>query len=644
MATADGERGAVSTRAASGQASGEARSEVVGWLLLLLVLFAFGLRAWAGSVGLDSAHNWDERFTLNNVKAFLRDGRFEPANAYYPSLSYLPQLLLLSIQHGLHRLTGADSLAVFGSHGFSPAAYLVCRWWMALCGALSVALTFRVGRRVAEALGEARPRWVGLAAAALVAALPVHVDLSAQIKPDIVVFLLALVAFDGAFTAVLGKGRRANLWAGVGVGLAVAAKYTGVGAALPLVFGQLAGAWRDARRWKGLIVAGLAAVASFVLLNPFLLSIFEYLPKLAEIYERKGEEAGGSHLGVFRAELAFLFRQHGSVIAVVALLALAWLATRAFRSGQESHRRVIALLLGWPVGYSLLYGLVTTLFKGQNYLPVAAFTSVAAALALVAVADVVQEKAPVPATQWALGLGSAVAAMWLFKPSVELTYQAVIPSTYGRAAELLAAELAPLERHALVFERSDVPLRFVAGAFRPGTWVTDNLETVGSDRLDLADAELFLASRLDSPAANFLRQRLAAPGARVHHLASKLGWAHGPKLLAVLHVWKEVGEPETLLFAAESPGRYQARVASPSTASVVSLSLMLPQIEGGGRLRVAGRLLPLLLTQGRGGKGWFLTPRFELAAGSDTLALELPDHPQAPSEVEARLHRWSPPS
>lgn len=611
------------------------------WLLGLLVIFSFLLRAWAGSEGLNSAHNWDERFTLNNVAAFLRDGRWEPANAYYPSLSYLPQLVLLAMQQGLHRLTGAESLAVFGPHGFSPSAYLVCRLWMALCGALSVAMAFRVGRRVAQALGEARAIWVGLVAALLVAALPVHVDLSAQIKPDIVVCLLALVAFDLGMTAVLTGGTRAYLWAGVGIGMTVAAKYTGVGAALPLLLGQLAGSWKERRRWKGLVVAGLASLVTFVLLNPFLLSIFEYLPKLAEIYERKGEQAGGSHLAVLVAELTFLLRHHGPVIGTVAVLALIWLGWRLFRGAEPGERRVLAMLLGWPLGYSLLYGLGTTLFKGQNYLPVAAFTSVAAALALVGIGGRLLHLSPGRATHMAVGSLAAVGAVAVLWPSVSLTYNARVPSTYQRAAELLLRELQPVQHHVVAFERRDEPLRISAGGFRPGAWVTEDLTALGAERLSLTDAEVFLASRLESPAGDFLRQRLETPRASKNRLAPRLGHAHGPELVVVLHVWEQVGEGEILALTSKLSGRYAAPLAPAASAQTISLSLMLAYVDA-ARVRVAGHLLPLLLTQRRGGKGQFLTPRFALSPETRELLVELPDHPQAPSEIKATLLRWQP--
>ncbi len=615
----------------------------VGWCLLFLVVFSFALRAWAGSVGLDSSHNWDERFTLNNVKAFLRDGRLEPANAYYPSLSYLPQLVLLWGQQTLHRVTGAETLAVFGPHGFTSSAYLVCRWWLALCGALSVAMTFRVGRRVAAAVGETKSRWVGLVAALLVAALPVHVDLSAQIKPDVVVFLLALVAFDLGLSAVLAPSNRSLAWAGVGVGLAVAAKYTGVGAALPLVFGQLAWSLREGRRWKGLVVAGLVSLATFVVLNPFLLSIFEYLPKLAEIYQRKGAEAGGSHLAVFRSEAEFLFRHHGGVIGGLAIAGVVWLLVRFGRSRDEAVRRAFAMVLAWPIGYSLLYGFGTTLFKGQNYLPVAAFTAISAALLLVFGAGEWLHRLPGAGARWGLVLVSALGAVWVLAPSVSLTYGAVVPTTYERAAELLKRELAPVEHHTFAYERRDQPLRVSVGGSRPGALVADDLTSLGAERLDLTDAEVFLASRLDSPAGDFLRSRMAAPGVSVHRFGPRLGRAHGPEVVAIVHPWRRLGEPESLALSAEAPGRYVGAVSPRAEPIWASLSLMVPLVDG-ARVRVAGHLLPLLLTQRRGGKAVFLTPRFELPAGTSSLTLELPDHPAPPAGVQLKLVRWLPPS
>ncbi len=513
--------------------------------LAALLVASFALRATLGSVGLDSTRNFDERFTLHNVRALL-EGR-PPANAYYPGLSYLPQTAVLAASQALYRLTGWERLAVFRGEAFSPTAYLLCRWLAALYGTLAIALVYRVGKRLA-CLGEAEPAshaaWAGLAGAALLAALPAHVSASAQVKPDVLVVLLALLAFDWSLSAALEPTRRGFLRAGAGVGLAVAAKYTGVGAALPLAVGALVrkpveeSSRSRLLRWLGL--AALASIITFLLLNPFLPVVLRYLPELAEIYQRKGAEAGGSHLGVLGAELRFLLRHHGWLLTGVALASLAWLSARAWRAERREERVGASMVLAWPLGYSLLYAAATTLFKGQNYLPVAAFTSIAAGLGIAAAGKWVAVRWPRrrmrPAfAGWSLAALGLFGAVLLFRAPVAEVYREVVPSTYDRAAALLVGRLQPLALSHVVFERRDEPLRVTAGGTRAAMQVVTHLGAEPPEALDLADAEVFLGERLESPRAELYRQRLAAAGAGAQRLEAQPFAAHGPSLAVLLH-------------------------------------------------------------------------------------------------------------
>lgn len=615
----------------------------------VLLALAFALRAWHGGVGLDSTRYFDERFSLHNVEAVLRGGGLTPVNAYYPGLSYLPQTAVLAVSEALARWTGDGRFAVFGPGGaFSPLAYRLCRLLSALYGVLSLWLLFRIGRRLFSPA-------VGLAAALLLAAVPTHVVASAIFKPDVLVVLLTLLAFDWSLTAVERGGAGRYLLAGAGIGLAVAAKYTGAGAALPLVAGVLVGGGlrrSPTARWRllgRLALAAAAAVAAFALLNPALTVVVDFLPELLEIYQRKGAQAGSSHLAVLVAEGRYLLRHHGVVVIAVAAAGLGGLAVRALRGGDAGERRRLAMLLAYPLGYSLLYAAATTLFKGQNYLAVTAFTSLAAAWLLVAAWRRLADRLPALGRRSAMAAAwvvAAVAAGWLLAPSVRVTYAEAVPATARQAVELLAARLAPVALREVVVERDDErPLWVAVGGSRAATVAVDGFAGLDPAVLDRADAEVFPAARLDGPEADVYLRRLAAAGpAAVTRLDPGLLRAHGPALIVVVHPWRAAGEPAPLPLSAEGAGRLAAPLPATAPGELVSLVFDAP-IDAAGDPRIAarvdGRDLSLTLTRGRGRLGSCLTPRFALDAPARLEVVLLPGaDPARPPTVE--LVRWLP--
>jgi hypothetical protein len=65
------------------------------WLIAAFFVWSLGVRVWFGNAELSSSRWWDERYGLESISKILKEGSFEPANGYHPSLSYLPQAALL---------------------------------------------------------------------------------------------------------------------------------------------------------------------------------------------------------------------------------------------------------------------------------------------------------------------------------------------------------------------------------------------------------------------------------------------------------------------------------------------------------------------------------------------------------------------
>jgi hypothetical protein len=639
----------------------------VTFLLALLLLASLALRLWSASDRLDNSRHFDERFTLRNVSAILVNGDWKPVNAFYGALSYLPQTAALALTEGLHRATGAEVFAVFDqttADGWSKTAYAVARGTSALFGVLGIWAVFLLGRRLFDP-------WVGLLAAALVAALPAHIVSSALIKPDILVALLVTVTFLWILSAVDEPTPRRFAWAGVGIGLAVSAKYTGVGVAIPLVVGALLmpapllmpgpgqalqagwGRWR--RLWL-LTVAALASLVTFLILHPHIALVFEYLPRLWNIMETKGEATGGSHWSVFALEARYLLRHHRWPVLLLAVAGTVAIVARALRRppSEPGERPAAArqrlqawMVLSYLFGYSVLYAAATKLFKGQNYLPVTAFTALLAGWAAVAGWRWLARRwrpltwAAVAVPVWALALAA------LFQYPLSTTYHQVVPSTWVLVERLLEQRLQPAAIRYLYFERRDQPLRLARDGHLLVSIPVESLTEVPAQELDAADAELFLAADFEGPSADFYFRRAARPGYRSERFDP--GWfaAHGPPLVVLLHGWRQVGEGQELaLLPSATGGGHRFDVAlehGVRAGETVSFQIVMPISRKARRpaeVRVNGMPLPLYETKSTAQKAHELTSRVTFQGAAPRLLFSFEERLELPWTPQVTLHRW----
>jgi hypothetical protein len=250
------------------------------WAGLALVLLAgLGLRLWGVRQGLPYPYNTDEaqHFVPHAVEMFRR-GTLNPH--YFenpPALTYL--------LHFLFRLWYGSANGVVRALELHPEGiYTLARIAVALLGTGSLWLLYATGARL---FGRA----VGLLAAAIeaVAFLPVfYAHLALNDVPTLFPLTLSLLGSAG----VLRKGRRRDyLLAGVGLGLACASKYTAGIVLLPLLAAATArylNVEADSRAYIvgrraaiGLVLAGLAALLSFFVANPY--AVLDYRAFHAEL-------------------------------------------------------------------------------------------------------------------------------------------------------------------------------------------------------------------------------------------------------------------------------------------------------------------------------------------------------------------------
>lgn len=625
------------------------------WGLAALLAFAFAVRLWHGSTGLDSTRYFDEQFSFRNVSALLVDKGLKPANAFYPSLSYLPQTLALLATEALHRVTGIERLAIFGptADGYTRTAYFVCRALAALFGVLSIAALFALGNRYFSPA-------VGFLAAVLLAANEPHIFASAIFKPDSLVVWLTLLTFAWGLEAALEPSPRGFSKTGVGIGLAVAAKYTGVGIAISVVAATLWERLREWRRWKLLVVAGVVSIATFAALNPFLFTVVRYIPRLMRIADEKAQGLHSTPWIVFERELRFLRYIPLEWVWVFSAVGLVWLGWRAVKATERRDRLVAVMILAYVLGYSALYVVAGGVFRGQNYLSVAALTALAAAFSGVELWKLAAARL-VPLFKsglTALKLGGgvlAVLSVGLLVPSTLSTYHDIVPSTLAKAANELAPRLEPIELRQAYYERDlnrpeeNEPLRSGFGERRMLALFAPRLTAVPAEELAASDVELVRVKQLTEPAfARFAERYLKALEPR---LVVEAGWfrARGPSLVAFVHPWRLLGEPQPLSFQpVDGKNRFEVDLPQPvGEHERLSLSLWLPLERGKPRPSQAwinGRELPIYEMRISGRRVRYLTARFVLPAGTSSLALAVDPSLVLPEPPRAELNRWLPPT
>jgi hypothetical protein len=353
-------RGAAGARAAAGpeaRTTAAERRRVDPWLvagvgaaILGLVLRAVGL-----SYGLPDHFHWDEP-TIMNRAIGMAGGDLNPHFFYYPTLLMYALLVanggLYAVGRVLHWYTSTNDFAVSYLVD-STASYLVGRAMVATAGALTVLLTFVVGRRFVSAPA-------GLIGALLLAVSPVHVANSHYATNDVVMAFFAMLSYVFLWQ-VYARGRtRDYVLAGVAIGLGVSTKYLPVVLLVSLALAHAfrmrneTGTWRAVTRDLWLpVMAGAVAFAAFAVTSPYVL--LDWRSAIRDY----GAQAGlSSAAGCQNCGLNFgpyLTSTLGWSIGWAAyLLALVGLGSLALRRGERLYRGI--LLASFPIMLFLLVG------------------------------------------------------------------------------------------------------------------------------------------------------------------------------------------------------------------------------------------------------------------------------------------------
>src|SRR6185312_13787745 len=318
--------------------------------------------------------------------------------------------------------------------------------------------------------------------------------------------------------------------------------------AIPITAAVLKNGWRDRRQWLWLALAGVVSILTFVVLNPFLDVVFQFIPILVKGYADKGVTEKSNHWVVLERQVDFLIRNHGPAVAVFLLLGIVGLLWRTYRpepEDSEERRLGSMLVLSILLGYSVVHSLGMTLFRSQNYLPVVPFSSLAAAWAMVETWRLLSRR--IPRLSWQplaalLGIG-----VWgaLVAQEASVVYYRVVPTSFSAVNDSLLTGLEPPGLRHVVFESALGRFDWGESSRRPLLSPVDRLAGQSPRFLDLADVEVFPDRQTEGTDAAFYRGRLArAPKTQAETVDSRFLRRRGEAVTVIRHPWDLESETE----------------------------------------------------------------------------------------------------
>ncbi len=564
-------------------------------LLALVLLVAAFLRFADGGAGLDGERFFDERYSVNNLRRALDPQATAPANYYYPALSYLPQLAIA-------RWSGESW---FEGRQLTPAGYRQARSVSTIFGLLSILFTFMLGRHLWSSS-------VGLLAATVVTAAPLHLRLSVMWKPDALLLASILGVVLLTLHALENRSRpslRRYAWVGLAVGTALSSKLNGGAAALPIAAFGLFYAHRDRRHILGVALAALLAAAVFLAIHSDPRPYFDALAENQEIYASQTEAGAGAGKALLDAGTVLLGPEF--LGPVVGLSGAAGLILLFSPSGPAKSRRDLSVALSFPVLYLAIYLATTQYSKANNLLPLLPFVGLCAAVAwsegwkrLLNSRSGSLGGRPMKA---ATAVAALALAVWLLAPATKLVYENVVPTTLDLAFDSAFESVPGLEGRVLVFEERPRRVALLQRQQREALRV--GLEDWNNVALDRADVEILNAS---PERASFYEQRINRNrAATVTRITSGFGRARGPEQVVIAHPWPHLASQNATFVArgVETSGERSYVTTIPTAirndlVALVSFEFLLPHA-----LSPAGELTASITIGGESRTGLMIRDR-----------------------------------
>lgn len=413
-----------------------------GIAVALLLLIALGLRVWGIGHGMPWAYNSDENahFVPRAIGMFGHD-----LNPRYfvnpPAFTYVLHAVFLvwfGGREGVSEAFASDPTPV----------WIAARLAAAVLSTVAVGLMVWAGNRLFGRAG-------GLLAGALLTVSFLPVFYSHQALNDAPTLAPICLALAGAAGVLRGGSRRDWVIAGAGLGLACATKYTGGIVLLAILAAALAQAGADRRgALRGLALAGAAALAAFLVANPYaLLDVSAFADGLSHQSDASADEAGKLGLTQTNGWRHYLW---------ALTWGFGWLPLLAAGAGAAALARrdrwVLAMLLPAPILFIAFMGAQERFF-GRWLMPILPFLCLLAAAGVLWVVALLARRRP--GLRWVVAAG--VAGIVLL--------QGLVMSVH--IDRVLSREDTRNEARAWLSRNVPAGRKIVIEPFLPGSWAQD---------------------------------------------------------------------------------------------------------------------------------------------------------------------------
>ena len=340
--------------------------QAFGFTVAIVSMFTLALlmRMWNLKWGYPFNFHPDEHRIYDNAVEMFRTGTFDPHYFHWPSLLFYLEMGAVSALHTIAH----TPLVVLDGPSVSPGmiveaqlGYLTLgRGMVAIMGALTAAFV-AAGARVPQN----RSIYFAAVAGFVAAVVPSHVVHSHYLTPDIPAsFGVAMTLFLALRVADRGVSVKRVLLCGLAVGIAGGFKYTGAVVAVSVVVAIMLSGDRFWKRLSGLLLAGLAAVATFILTTPY--SVLDTEAFLGGLGFDTSHYFPG-HTGYdtdawFLTVLPNLWREN-VVGPVVLSFALAAIVLMGLKRCRVVLGKKVAIVGSFVVAYVILYGTTQVSFE-----------------------------------------------------------------------------------------------------------------------------------------------------------------------------------------------------------------------------------------------------------------------------------------
>ncbi len=245
--------------------------------LLIILTAAFALRVYGNGYGLPDQLNIDEVHLVSRAIKF-GSGDLNPHFFFYPALYMYVLFGFYGVYFVIaHALGIFKSASDFGMQYFiDPTAfYLIARTLTAAIGAATVWVVYAACERFYN-------KRIAVAAAALLCAAPLHIDMSHYAVTDVPMTFLIMLSLYFAMKLAMEDGRRNYFLAGLFGGLAMAVKYTAALLIPSLILAHVF-CWINSKDKKGIgglfsfnvFMMGIILLAAFFAGAPYTLLDFK---------------------------------------------------------------------------------------------------------------------------------------------------------------------------------------------------------------------------------------------------------------------------------------------------------------------------------------------------------------------------------